>query len=101
MLLKTINYFICIIYNIESSIMDYYIRRCPHCNMMVFLAKSEFNCKIYRHGVFKENYKQIDPHLPKEECVRLVRENLVIGCAKPFIVIEQQGNIIVKKCDYI
>ena len=81
--------------------MDYYIRKCPHCKMMVFLAKNEFNCKIYRHGVCKETYKQIDPHLPKEECDRLVRENLVIGCAKPFMVVEEQGNIIVKKCDYI
>ena len=81
--------------------MDYFIRKCPHCNMMVFLAKKEFNCKIYRHGVLKKNFKQIDPHLPKEDCDRLVRENLIIGCGKPFRVIEENGKISIEKCDYI
>jgi len=81
--------------------MDYFIRKCPHCKMMVFLAKEEFNCKIYRHGVLKETYVQIDPHLPKEECDRLARENLIIGCGKPFMILNENGQIILKKCDYI
>lgn len=79
--------------------------RCPHCNQIVFLPKKEFNCKIYRHGVYKSNYKQIDPHLNKEECDRLKKEDLIYGCGKPFkLIIEKQKNkniYFIKKCDYI
>ncbi len=50
--------------------------------------------------------KQIDPHLPKEQCDLLVNNNVIYGCGKPFFV--KQISIInnefyyeVSVCDYI
>ena len=39
--------------------MSYIIKKCPHCKQMVMLPKEEFNCKIYRHGIYKINLQQI------------------------------------------
>jgi len=84
---------------------SYITAHCPHCKQLVFLLKEEFNCKIYRHGVYKSNYKQIDPHLNKEECDRLKKEDLIYGCGKPFqIVVESKENkniYLIQKCGYI
>jgi hypothetical protein len=74
---------------------------CPHCNKYILIFKKEFNCKIFRHGVYKNNKKQIDPHLPKEECDRLFNEKLIIGCGKPFQIINYLGLHQAIKCDYI
>ncbi len=78
------------------------IDKCPNCNNLVFLLKKEFNCKIYRHGLYKDSYKQIDPHLNKEECDRLTKEGLIYGCGKPFkIVIDVNQKYKLIKCEYI
>jgi hypothetical protein len=67
---------------------------CPHCGGSVQII--EINCGIFRHAIYL-NGQQIDPHAPKELCDRLVRENLVIGCARPFIITDGK----ISKCDYI
>ncbi len=49
------------------------IINCPHCNEEVLIFSYEINCgilredpeDIFRHGVFKSNMCQINPHLPK------------------------------------
>ena len=69
--------------------MDYIIVKCPHCSDEVILFKNEINCKIYRHGVYKENLKQIDPHMNKEGCDHLVNNNLIYGCGKPFKLVDE------------
>ena len=61
------------------------------------MLKKEINCTIFRHGTFKANNKQMDPHTPKAECDRLAREGLIYGCGKPF---KFDGNVLVQ-CDYI
>ena len=76
--------------------MDYIIVKCPHCNDEVILFKNEINCKIYRHGVYKENLKQIDPHMDKEGCDHLANNNLIYGCGKPFKLVDD----IAIPCDY-
>ena len=48
----------------------------------------------------------IPPHAPKEECDRLVAENQIVGCGKPFRVedlTDASGNriLIAIECDYI
>ena len=43
---------------------------CPHCSEFIIIAK--LNCGIFRHGIYKDDGKQIDPHLCKEECEELV-----------------------------
>ena len=52
---------------------DSVIVKCPHCNLMIFVYLKEFNCRIFRHGIYKHNLQQIDPHLPKVDCDRLKR----------------------------
>ena len=78
------------------------IVQCPNCYEFVAVKKSELNCKIFRHGILKSNFKQIDPHLPKEKCDKLIKNDLIFGCGKPFKILEEISNkysaII---CDYI
>lgn len=77
------------------------IFECPHCSEPVIVYLPELNCKIFRHGMFKHNLKQIDPHLPKFACDDIVARNLIYGCASPFIIIEENGRYFVDKCGYI
>lgn len=79
-----------------------HIFKCPHCESYVVVHETELNCRIFRHALFKNTLKQIDPHMPEKECVYLTTTNQVIGCAKPFIMIKQDENTyFVDKCDYI
>ena len=80
---------------------DYITKQCPHCNQWVYLPKQEFNCKIYRHGILKSNYTQIDPHLPKDICDKLKQNDLIYGCGKPFQIIMSGDKYLIEKCDYI
>ena len=50
---------------------DYIIIKCPHCDSLIYIKKKELNCKIFRHGVYKQSLKQIDPHMKKIECDNL------------------------------
>ena len=55
------------------------ILKCPHCKEYVLIYENEFNCKIFRHAYYKDNFKQIDPHTKKEECTRLFEEDKIYG----------------------
>lgn len=80
---------------------DFYNFLCPHCSNDIFVHKTELNCRIFRHGIYKDSYLQIDPHLSKILCDELVVKNKVIGCAKPFEIInDSTGNLIAVICDY-
>ena len=74
---------------------------CPHCNMYIQVLKKHFNCKIFRCGIYKKNFKQIDSHMKKKKCDILFKNGLIYGCGKPFKIIEKKNEIIVIKCDYI
>jgi hypothetical protein len=69
------------------------IVRCPWCTE--FIEILELNCGVFRHGVFKNNGRQLNAHASKEECESVVGE--IYGCGKPFQVVD--GKAI--KCDYI
>ena len=81
------------------------IANCPHCFEEVLIYSHEINCGIFRHGVFKDNMQQIDPHLPEAYCQRLIDDNKIIGCGKPFMIEKtfSDDKIIyyLKICDYI
>ena len=79
---------------------DFYNFDCPNCKSEIIVHKTELNCHIFRHGVLKDTYKQVDPHLCKEECDRLVKEDKVFGCCKPFEVIRNNQGLFAVKCDY-
>lgn len=74
--------------------------KCPHCLLDIHVMRNELNCCIFRHGVYKNSYKQVDPHLNKEMCDKLVKDNMVIGCCKPFEVINKNNKLYVQVCNY-
>jgi hypothetical protein len=67
---------------------------CPHCNQAIEIES--IACGIFRCGVMKCTMVQIDPHLSRPECERLVEQDLIYGCGKPF---RYQGGLYV--CDYL
>jgi hypothetical protein len=73
---------------------------CPHCFCQVEIQ--EINCAIFRHGIYKQTYQQIPPHSSKQECDRLIENNEIWGCGKPFRLVKNNTDhyeaII---CDYI
>lgn len=71
------------------------IVQCPNCNQYIIIE--QLNCCIFRCGVFKSNYEQINPHLGKKECDQLARERLIYGCGYPFKIVDSKA----VKCDYI
>lgn len=68
---------------------------CPHCGEYVEII--ELNCRIFRHGVYKKNMTQINPHMPQPECEALVKADEIYGCGKPFRI----NAITAEICDYI
>jgi hypothetical protein len=75
------------------------IVKCPHCDEYIMIE--ELNCKIFRHGVFKNNGNQIDPHSPKNLCDYYIENNLIYGCGKPFKLLVNNNNYIAEICNYI
>lgn len=80
---------------------DFYFFRCPNCNDEIIVHKNDLNCKIFRHAVYKNTYKQVDPHLPYEKCKELIENDKVFGCCKPFQIILKDNKLYVQICDYI
>jgi DNA-directed RNA polymerase subunit RPC12/RpoP len=77
---------------------EFYIN-CPHCNDIIIIEK--LNCRIFRHGIYKDSNKQINPHASKDECEQLIKNNEIYGCGKPFMI-ETHNNIHkVIVCEYI
>lgn len=74
------------------------IVRCPHCYNFIIIEK--LNCGIFRHAIYKNNGKQIDPHSSKEICDKLLKEKLIYGCAKPFEIIKKDEKFKIKICEY-
>lgn len=75
----------------------YNIYECPHCQDKILIYQNELNCRIFRHGVYKQNMQQIPPHLDKTRCDQLFENGLIYGCGKPFRITEHSIEI----CDYI
>lgn len=74
---------------------------CPHCNDNVIINIREINCGIFRHAYYKNSMQQIPPHESKDNCDKLVQEEMIFGCAKPFQIIKENDEYIIRICDYI
>ncbi len=73
---------------------------CPHCKEVTIIA--ELNCRIFRHGVFRATFQQMNPHEVKVECDRVFADGLIWGCGKPFYVKgDFSTGLTVEVCDYI
>ena len=59
------------------------ILECPHedCDMIIEIVN--FNCCIFRCGIYKKTFKQVDPHLSKVKCDKL--GTTIYGCGRPFM----------------
>jgi hypothetical protein len=68
---------------------------CPHCQE--FIEILEINCAIFRHGVFKDGLKQIDPHETKQQIDMYKIQDVIYGCGKPFKLVNDVPEI----CGYI
>jgi hypothetical protein len=80
--------------------MEEKIITCPNCD--TYLCITELNCCIFRCGIYKKTNEQINPHLSEENCKKLIETNQIYGCGKPFqIIVQDNGDWIVQKCDYI
>jgi hypothetical protein len=74
---------------------------CPHCYKPILVYNKDLNCRIFRHGIYKNTYKQIDPHLEKKKCDDLVEKKEIFGCGKPFRIRGDHGNYYIEICEYI
>jgi hypothetical protein len=70
---------------------------CPNCNISIEII--QLNCRIFRCGIYKDNFTQIPPHLPKTECDLLIENSLIYGCGKPFRILNENNTPVM--CDYI
>ena len=76
--------------------------KCPNCDISIIVFKNELNCNIFRHAIFKDSYKQVHPHLSKEDCDFLLLNDKVFGCCKPFqIITDKNMQLHAVICDYI
>ena len=76
---------------------DVFNFECPHCHLMVQVSQNAINCKIFRHGNYKDTFESIPPHASQLTCEELIREGKITGCGKPFLF----DGTMVTKCDYI
>jgi hypothetical protein len=80
---------------------DFIIVKCPHCKDYIYIKYCDFNCKIFRHGVYIKNLDQINPHEKKYICDEIFEKKKIYGCGKPFKLIYSNDNYIAIICDYI
>lgn len=76
---------------------SFVVTQCPHCQGTIIVQRSEINCAIFRHAVYRATLQPINPHAAKVECDQLVEQNQVWGCAKPFRLM----NDVAVACEYI
>jgi hypothetical protein len=74
---------------------------CPHCQESFTVAEEDIRCAIFRHASYKHNLEPIPPHSSKDECDRLLEQNQIYGCAKPFRIILTEQGYKTEICDYI
>lgn len=70
-----------------------HIFTCLHCQEPFVIAHKDFNCRILRHGVYKNTLQPIDPHANKEVCDKLVDDGLIYGCGKPLQIVDSSANV--------
>ena len=73
---------------------------CPYCGLPFIVAKNETNCRIIRHFVYQTG-EQLNPHAPREECDRVISQNLGYGCARPVYLSFDNNQWKAVECDYI
>ena len=65
--------------------------KCPHCSLPITLTSDFTDGEIFVHGKMKKNGQSIKNGLPAEWYQYLRDNNLVYGCAKPYIVVRHNS----------
>ena len=78
---------------------DYIVYYCPYkeCNILNIVYNNEIHCGIFRCGYNKLTNQQIPQHASKLECDILRNDKNIIGCTRPYRLVENMPVI----CDYI
>jgi len=84
--------------DIDNGVLIY---PCPHCDLLITTHINEIACAIFRHGFNIKTQTQISPHESKEQCDAHSANPDIVGCCKPYQIIKNQSEYIVKICDYI
>lgn len=84
--------------NHNNKILDI-VLNCPHCNEPILIE--QINCGIFRHGIYRENLKQMNPHENKIKCDSDFQNELIYGCGKPFQIKIENDHYSISICDYI
>jgi hypothetical protein len=71
---------------------------CPTCGIQIYIE--EINCGIFKCGILKSNFNQINPHMSKAECMNLVKNNLIYGCGSSFKIINNNNKYYLELCSY-
>ena len=75
---------------------DILMFECPHCAALIMVYKQDINCAIFRHGVYKNSFLQINPHMSKETYEK--EKDNIVGCGQPFKIIKPGFSI--EKCSF-
>ena len=80
---------------------QFYIFQCPQCQDFIMVKDNELNCRIFRHGVYKDTFQPINPHAPQSLCQQLLVADQIYGCGRPFQIVDRQGQLYSQCCPYI
>ena len=73
-----------------------YIILCPHCGQLAICHVNQIACRIFTCGVFKSNFEQINPHMPREIAMKMKEDGIIYGCGLQYIV--DVATMTVVKC---
>lgn len=65
---------------------NYLILKCPYCGQENVIFENDKASKFYRCGIYKYNCLQIPFDKPPYFYEELVRQNLIFGCTKIFLL---------------
>lgn len=77
----------------------FYLFNCPHCFEIITVSKNELNCRIFIHAIYTHNYEQVNPHLDKDNCVKLRNDNKVYGCCLQCEIISNKNELFAQCCE--
>jgi hypothetical protein len=77
------------------------IIQCPNCLEFIIININEINCGIFRHAVYKNNMISINPHETKINIEKMINNDEIYGCGKPFKIIKNKNKYLAINCEYI
>jgi hypothetical protein len=71
---------------------------CPHCNDIIIIKETSLSdMRFFRHGIYKNTGKWINPYMSDVICDRYLLNKKIIGCGKFLKIIYDGTNYQVDK----